>query len=438
MQTPNSRLDMQFEELGIEHTLLEAGLPRKPVAKPSFPVAARINGQVSLCLLAEQSILTPRNLPSQFNSIETFGPDRQRQLTAQLGLSRMTLLCNKSKLYLDKRLMDTKTLVLPCGDQEHYLEVDTAELIAALGSNIVPTEYPELTITHEDLLDNSNFSKIRVLQAMDGISEIPPFPVTARSIIELNMKPDFDIDRLVSVIERDAPIVSSLLSWSNAAGLNAGRGEISSVRDAINRLGTRMTMDYALQSSMMSSFRTSKELAPIVQFASFNSLHSAFGARHVSTLAHSNHQGDSYLAGLMHNLGELLMVQCFKERSRDYLAHQEINPHISREILSREIFKISFAQATDHLMHNWNMPSQVTDACRALASFADGGHNEIAADIRLWQVMMLDAGLIPYAHAPYGWELLDRFPLGRVIIDNSRTKISEFQNFSMTVGQAIR
>ena len=438
MQNPKSRLDWQLDQLGIEHSLLEAGLPRRPLAKPCFPVVVKINGGVSVCLLSEQSILTPRNLPVQITSLETFGPERQRQLAGQLGLSRMTLLFNKSKLYLDKRLMDTQTLVLPCGDQEHYLEVDTAELLRAFGDLVVPTDYPELTITHEDLLDNSSFSKMRVLQAMDGISEIPPFPVTARSIIELSMKPDFDIDRLVSIIERDAPIVSSLLSWSNAAGLNNGRGEISSVRDAINRLGTRMTMDYALQSSMMNSFRTTRELAPIVQFASFNSLHSAFGARYVSTLAHSNHQGDSYLAGLMHNLGELLMVQCFKERSRDYLIHQEINPQISREILSREIFKISFAQATDHLMHNWNMPSQVTDACRALASFADGGHNEIAADIRLWQVMMLDTGLIPYANAPYGWEMLERFPLGRVIIDNSRTKINEFHNFAMTVGRAIR
>jgi HD-like signal output (HDOD) protein len=438
MQYPNYRLDMQLEELGISYSLLEAGLPRKPAAKPSFPVAVKINGQVSLCLLAEQSILTPRNLPTEFSSVETFGPDRQRNMVNQMGLSRMTLLCNQGRLYMDKRLLENPTLVLPCGDQEHYLEVKTVDLLKGLPEYIYPIDFPTLSITHQDLLDQSSFTKTRVLQAMDGISEIPPFPVTARSIIELNMKPDFDIDRLVHIIERDAPIVSSLLSWSNAAGLNNGRGEITSVRDAINRLGTRMTMDYALQSSMMSSFRTTKELAPIVQFASFNSLHSAFGARHVSTLAHSNHQGDSYLAGLMHNLGELLMVQCFKERSRDYLIHQELNPHMSRELLSREIFKISFAQATDHLMSTWKMPTQVTEACRALASFADGGHNEIAADIRIWQVMMLDAGLIPYAHAPFGWDLLEPFPLGRIIIDNSRSKISEFQNFSMTVGQAIR
>lgn len=438
MQT--SRLDAQLDALGVDYQLLGEGLPRAPFAKPSFPVLAKVAGTISFFLMAKDSILTLRNAPHGIGKLETFNAEDQRKLSKNLGLEKMTLLCGKAQVYFDAKLLNEPRLTLPVGDKTRYLSVLTEDLISVLGDKLKVIELPALEITPDDLLDGSDFSRARVRQAMNNISSIPPFPVTARGIIELSQKPEFDIDELVRIVDRDSPIVSSLLSWANAVAIKGTRGEVSSLTGAIQRLGTRATMDYALQASMMKSFRTEKALAPLVQFACFNSLHSAHGAKAVSSLHQTDDEAThaAYLAGLMYNLGELLMIQCFPERAREYLITQGINPHLSRELLSREMFKVSFASSTDLLMDAWAMPSAISAAGRDLASYNDEGQNKVAADIRLWQVNMLDAGRMPYAHAPFGWEHLPVFPLGQEIARRSEAKIQEFLSFSASVAQGIR
>lgn len=437
MTNDNAYLDAQLDQLGVSYVALEEGLPRKPFAKPTLPVYAKINGVVSICMLASNSILTTRNLPTNFNEIETFGSQRLRTLSRQLGMEKITLLCMQATIYFDRRLLESSFLTLPRGDSSHYLQVNTQELLDKLGDLVVFTDFPQLNITPDDCLDADEFSRERVRQQMTSTGSIPAFPTTAQAILQLHMRGDFDIDQLVNVFEKDAPIAASILSWANSASVLGGRQEITSTRDALNRLGTQMTMGFAVANSMAKSFRTSRDLAPIVHFASYNSLHSAYGAKLVSIENKSNNQNDAYLSGLLYNLGELLMLQSFPERSRDYLFTQELNPHLSREVLAREVFKVSFAQSTDLLMEAWKMPSNISEAIRALASPKDSGHNEIAADIRIWQVMMLDAGLMPYAHAPYGWEQLNSFSMGKEMIEKSRSNISDFMAFATAVGQRV-
>lgn len=436
MQT--SRLDVQLEALGIAFERLEEGLPRSPLPKPSLPVLAKVNGDVAFCILSETSIISHTNLPSAFMKLEAFGSDKQRSLAKNLGLQKMTVLCQKSPVFLDRRLIDRPSIVLPVGDKTHYLLLKTADFIKAIGDTLVVTDYPQLLITPDEYLDGSDFSRARVRNAMNNMTSLPPFPVTARSIIELSQNPNFDIDQLVHVIERDAPIASSLLSWANSAGLSGGRSELSSVASAISRLGTVMTMNYAMQASMLSSFRTTKDLSPLVQFACYNSLHSAYGAKLMCEKDGVNDSHESYLAGLMYNLGELLLVQCFPERAKEYLITQEINPHLSREVVSRELFKVSFASSTDLLMANWNMPRSIAAAARALASYEDNGDNQIASYIRQWQLLMLDAGLMSYAHAPRGWDLTPKQPDADKVIQGAESKINEFMTFSLSVTNTAR
>jgi HD-like signal output (HDOD) protein len=437
MNHDTSYLDAQLDELGVSYVALEEGLPRTPFAKPTLPVYAKINGVVSICMLASSSILTTRNLPANITEIETFASQRMRTLSHSLGMKKITLLCMKATVYFDNRLRESNFLTLPRGDSSHYLQVNTQELLDKLGDLVVFTDFPQLNITHDDCLDEDEFSRERVRQQMTATNSIPAFPTTAQAILKLHMRGEFDIDQLVAIFEKDAPIAASILSWANSASVLGGRQEITSTRDALNRIGTKMTMGFAVASSMARSFRTSRDLSSIVHFASYNSLHSAYGARLVSIENKSTNQNDAYLSGLLYNLGELLMLQSFPERSLYYLFTQELNPHLSREVLAREIFKVSFAQSTDLLMEAWKMPSKISGAIRSLASPKNSEHNEIAADIRIWQVMMLDAGLIPYAHAPYGWEQLNSFSMGKSMIEKSRANIRDFMAFATAVGQRV-
>jgi hypothetical protein len=154
---------------------------------------------------------------------------------------------------------------------------------------------------------------------------------------------------------------------------------------------------------------------------------SAFGASQIHRLEGGASPQSAYLVGLMHNLGEMLLMHFLSEHAVRFMKLHELNPHISRESLSREVFRMSFASATHLLMQSWGMPKNMVDSCTALSTYNDGGADDLANNVRSWQISIGDKGLVPLSFVPYGWREIESFPVPESVIDVHLRHIADFR-----------
>jgi HD-like signal output (HDOD) protein len=422
-------LDLYLVDKGVAFELMPKGLPRPPYDFPVSPYAIKLNNQPAQILLAESSFLTPEDLPQGFETFETYPETVISALLERAQLETMTLLNNNMKMYVDRKLLERPHMVLPTGKHGQYLCLDTQAFIDHYQDLVVPTEFKNVQASHEDAFDVGVYNQKRIEQLSLEDSKIPPFPETARRIIELFQQGgEFPMQDLVEILEQDAPISAQVISWANsAANSNRAAAPIYSVQGAISRLGMNTALQYAMQSAMSNSFRVRKDLAPMVETACFNSLMSAFGASHIHRLEGGSSPQSAYLVGLMHNLGEMLLMHHLSDHAVRFMRLHELNPHLSRESLSREVFRISFASATHLVMQSWGMPQNMVDSCTALSTYNDGGADDLANNVRSWQISVGDKGIVPLSFVPYGWREIDSFPVAEKVVDSSARQIADFR-----------
>lgn len=422
-------LDLYLVDKGVSFEMMPKGLPRPPYDHPVSPYAIKLNGQPAQILLAETSFLPPEDLPPGFETFETYPEAVIGALLERARLECMTLLNNNIKMYVDKKLLERQHMVLPTGKRGQYLCVDTQSFISHYQGLVVPTEFKNVQAPHEDAFDVGVYNQKRIEQLCLEDNKIPPFPETARRIIDLFQQGgDFPMQDLVEILELDAPISAQVISWANAAAMgNRSGAPIYSVQGAINRLGTNTTLQYAMQSAMSNSFRVRKDLAPMVESACFNSLMSAFGASQMHRLEGGSSPQSAYLVGLMHNLGEMLLMHFLSDHAVRFMKIHELNPHLSRESLSREVFRISFASATHLLMKSWGMPENMVASCTALSTYNDSGADDLANNVRSWQIAVGDKGLVPMSFVPHGWREVGNFPAAESVVEANLRQLADFR-----------
>lgn len=422
-------LDSLLTQQGVPFVELPKGLPRPPYGHPVSPYLIRANKEPAIVLLAQDSYLTPGNYPSIISDFATFDQNTTEALLGRLNLECVTVMSDFLPIYVDQHLLDLDSITIPTGKIGYYLSIAMSDFVQFLGDRLIPTTFSKTRVTHAEAWDTNLYNKKRIEQLVGQDSKIPPFPETARKIIELFQRHDqFNMDELVTVIERDAPIAAQTISCANAVGHGSGNKPIYSVRGAVNRLGINKTMHIAMQSAVQNSFRVSPALSGMLRDACFNSLMSAFGA----SLVHREQGGESpqsaYLVGLMHNLGELLLMHVLPEQSQRFISLHQMNPHLSRESLSSEVFMISFASATHLLMKAWDMPENMVNSCMALATYNDNGTDLMANNVREWQVSVGDSGIVPISFVPHGWRSMPLFPVAEETIEKRRRELDDFRS----------
>lgn len=421
-------LDLILTRNAVPFTELPKGLPRPPHGHPVSPYIVKAEGRPAIVLLGQNAYLTPGNYPEIIKDFAVYDRSTISALLELGQLECMTILNEDINVYIDQTLLAMDSIVVPTGKLGHFISIAMDDLKSFLGDKLFPTQYNNTRVSHEGAWNIGVYNEKRIDQLIVQDSKIPPFPETARRIIELFQRRDaFDMDELVSVIEQDAPISAQTISWANAASSGSAGKPIYSVRGAVNRLGVNKTMQYAMQSSVSNSFRVAPDLANMLEDACFNSLMSAYGAAQVHREQGGESPQSAYLVGLMHNLGELLLMHVLPEQSQRFVQLHQMNPHLSRESLSSEVFMISFASATHLLMKAWGMPDNMVESCMALATYNDQGTDPLANNVRNWQIAVGDSGIVPISFVPHGWRNLDYFPVGEEFVEKRRREISEFR-----------
>ncbi|TXR54356.1 HDOD domain-containing protein [Reinekea thalattae] len=304
------------------------------------------------------SIIEKQGLLTQFN-LETF-PAFDDLLPA--------------KTIIDQTLFYTDRVFVYSGNSDHLLALNSAKdmrrkeatLIAPIAS-VVPVDdldY-ELSLFDHDRkkIDDAvtKLTAMRIRQRLSETLEIPPLPDTAQEIIKLRVDADASISKLSKIVERDPSLAAQVVSWASSSYYSAP-GSIKSVQDAIVRvLGFDLVMNLAVGLSLGKSIElppTRKGEVPYWNTA-------VYVAETVAALVAIIPRefrpsfGLSYLAGLLHNFGQLILAHAFKPHLHKTNQMIDLNRHIQHQHIEKFVLGITRDQIAANLMNSWSLPVEV-------------------------------------------------------------------------------
>lgn len=193
-----------------------------------------------------------------------------------------------------------------------------------------------------------------------GLARIPVFPGIAVRAEKVLANPNAGIDEVQELVSRDPALAAALLRAANSAAFGA-REEISTIREAIVRLGIRRTAQLVIVFSQHRSYQMHEprlqEMAErLWKHATASAVACDWLARRVGLAQAEPH---AMLAGLLHDVGMLFVLGVLD----DVLAKNADSMRFSN-VLTLELIDSLHAEQGDRLLESWSVPQVFRDVVR--------------------------------------------------------------------------
>jgi HD-like signal output (HDOD) protein/prolyl-tRNA editing enzyme YbaK/EbsC (Cys-tRNA(Pro) deacylase) len=357
-------------------------------------------------------------------------PERLIRMLAKHDLSVLPGLppLTSSPCLYEDRLLQQPELLLESGQPGLLLALSSSDFKtllrkASAGQFAVPLSSirPNLDRPGDDGAEITqavqSFTARRIQKRLEETIEIPPLAQTAQKIIKLRVNPDATVDDITGVVETDPALAAQVVSWA-ASPYYAAPGKIRSVEDAIVRvLGFDLVINLALGLALGKTLSLPKDqpqqATPYWQQAIYTAA-VIEGLNRAIPRAQRPEAGISYLAGLLHNFGYLVLAHVFPPHFSLICRHLEVNPHLNHSVIEQHLLGITREQIGAWLMRYWGMPDELSTALRFQHDpdyqGEHAGHaNLVCLAIRLLRNRGIGSG--SYSEIPQG--LFDRLGLSR-------------------------
>ncbi len=189
---------------------------------------------------------------------------------------------------------------------------------------------------------------------------------------------DYSLNDIAEVISFDPAITARLLRMVNSSffGLNA---KVETINHAINYVGVKQVHDLVLATSMADTFRDMNTAAFNMRDFWTESIYCAIFAQNLGVFTEDKGSDRLFIAGLLHNIGNLMMRQSIPDLiiETEELAEQQQIPIHEAE---KQIIGFNFAEIGAELLHQWNLPENLTMAIKyqLIPSEAEGHEMDAA------------------------------------------------------------
>ena len=197
-----------------------------------------------------------------------------------------------------------------------------------------------------------------ILQAIES-GRIPSPPQILLRLIQLADDEGSSIGDLAGLVSQDPGLATRLLTVANSPALRRG-GELRSLDNCLASLGMRLVRSIATCLSIQNLFDRQPGIAPS-DLAAFwgHSLLVAELSRKIALAAACPHPEEAYLAGLLHDIGQLILLSALGEPYARMLAAQgDEDALVASEI---ERFGTHHGEVGTWLADRWNLDSSFAD-----------------------------------------------------------------------------
>mgnify|MGYP003953228791 CR=1 FL=1 len=205
------------------------------------------------------------------------------------------------------------------------------------------------------------------------VMALPAFPRSVQDIRESAAKASASPRQLVEVVARDPVLTSHLLKLVNSSYFGLPR-KMNSVKQAVVFIGMNTTTHLSLCVATLGALPSSNEAG--LPFAELrrNAVNVAAVARLIcqNVKTGSSESEGLFLAGLLHNLGQVALMVHRPLEYRQMLASTETDPR-PVEALEREIFGTDRYAVSAMMAWRWEIKPLIVETIRGYANW-DGGH----------------------------------------------------------------
>ncbi len=203
--------------------------------------------------------------------------------------------------------------------------------------------------TEVDLRAASNLSIL--LASFDGLR---PFSAVVERLVEQLARPDFALDDVCKVIELDPALASRILRVANSAAYR-GFGPCASVVQAVVRIGGANVSGIVMAMSAMAMFR---DVGGVGRQIRDHSAGTAVVARELAIcLDQPGIASRVFLAGLLHDIGKLLLMQTGAVGYATLVA-RELSPS-SLHLKEQAMWGFDHGMLGAHVLKSWNVPAPI-------------------------------------------------------------------------------
>ena len=192
-----------------------------------------------------------------------------------------------------------------------------------------------------------------------SVSDLYTLPQTLVEVLRVADAPETSAYDLSRIILRDAPVTARLLKMANSA-MYGRSGKINTVHQAVVLLGFRSVKSVVLSTAVYDVFGKGDQSLGI-DLGQFwlHSLECATTAQLLAAKISHQPQEEAFVAGLLHDIGVLIMARVFGPEYGKFLQEQATeNNWIETEA---EHFGIDHAEAGAILLKQWSFPQPLVE-----------------------------------------------------------------------------
>ena len=212
---------------------------------------------------------------------------------------------------------------------------------------------------------------------------IPVFHEVAIKLLQMMNDNSYTIEEVSSLIHEDQALSLQMIKQANST-FNSGKSPITTIKNAIIRLGAQQIVNLAFSASMSHA----KSNNPVINSHMVNLYHhscavaktSAYLAlkiRHDRKLTELNHD-EVYLAGLLHDVGKLYILKVIDNLIMTGVIHP------SNSVIEEVLLELNIQEGVKVLKH-YNMPEIYSDVLSRLddVNWKNGSNDYFVASVRL-------------------------------------------------------
>ncbi|MBI5557479.1 MAG: HDOD domain-containing protein [Deltaproteobacteria bacterium] len=213
----------------------------------------------------------------------------------------------------------------------------------------------------------------KVLSLIEQINEfvkqenfqLPVFNDIAMRILKMARHEDYDIREMSQLIYQDQVLVAEVLKAANSSFFG-GLSAITTIKDAIVRLGARQVSDLVLIASERIQYSAmDKKLNTLLSKLWKHSVACAIGSQWLARrLSYHEKDNEAFIGGLLHDIGKLFLLRVIDTMKQS----TELSFNISYD-LSVELINSFHAEQGYKLLSQWNIP-------QIFCEIARGHHSE--------------------------------------------------------------
>jgi putative nucleotidyltransferase with HDIG domain len=198
----------------------------------------------------------------------------------------------------------------------------------------------------------------QLIKDIDELVSFPQVAIRVTRMVEDKMSSAEDLGRELA---QDPALSLKLLRLANSP-LYGARNEIDTISRAVMILGTMRIRDMVLASSAIDSFNgIPNELVTMEDFWR-RSLYTGLASRFIAAQRGEWREESSFVAGLLHNIGKLVIYNRFPEQSvRTFMMvlDGEVVESFQAE---KSILGFDHAELGGALLRKWNLPEHLVEA----------------------------------------------------------------------------